>query len=85
MKKNIIYLVTAFFLFSCNSWKEQLKQKGTKDEARINAILDFANSNKLSRNKTIVIDSYEETKDLYCFKFYKNEKVLPGHKPLKPR
>ncbi|WP_191858393.1 hypothetical protein [Hanstruepera ponticola] len=70
-------LILVLILVSCqSSYLESIKKTGTKDDARINAIKYFSNTNKLVSNKFYIVYSCDEAEELYCFKFYKNEKSL---------
>ncbi len=70
-------LILVLIIVSCkSSYLKNIKQTGTKDDARINAIIYFTNSNRLLSNKFYIVYNCDETEDLFCFKFYKNEKSL---------
>jgi len=71
MKSIIKYVILVILLSSCGSWKSRLYKTGTIDEARLNAILDFTNTQKMYKDdRFIMVLDYEETSDLYCFSIF---------------
>jgi len=72
MKKNIKLLLVLMTLFaSCSPWKSHLVEEGSIDEARLNAILDYAYSHKLDDDdRYIRVSDREESDELYCFSIY---------------
>ncbi|MCF1420781.1 hypothetical protein [Mangrovimonas futianensis] len=77
MKKCSKLVFIALFLVSCkSSLRKEIMHKGDKDDARLNAIIDYSLNNRFVSEKVIVIDSYDESDQAYCFKFNKNEKSL---------
>jgi hypothetical protein len=75
--KVIIKTLIVLVLISCNSWKSKLKFSGTKNDARVNAILDFSSTNKLNQYSIFLVENHEETNDKYCFEIRKIEKIFP--------
>lgn len=76
-KKNIRLIIISLLLISCKSaLQDEIKHTGTKKDARLNAIMDFSFNNRFVTHKVFIIDSYDESTELYCFKFNKNEKAL---------
>ncbi|WP_452597549.1 hypothetical protein [Pontimicrobium sp. MEBiC01747] len=64
------------FFFSCSSWKEQLNLKGEKEEARINAIIDFVNTSS-SKHKVFIISEFDNSDSVYFFDFFRERKITP--------
>lgn len=46
-------MLTAFFLFSCSSWKESLIKEGDQKAAIQNTILDFSHTKKLFKQDSV--------------------------------
>ncbi|MEP1150342.1 MAG: hypothetical protein ABJH08_01330 [Balneola sp.] len=49
----LLFLLTIFLLFSCSTWKESLVEKGDKEEAIQNAILDFSHTKRLFKQDSV--------------------------------
>jgi outer membrane protein assembly factor BamD (BamD/ComL family) len=50
MKKNLlISFFISLFLTGCNTWKQAMISKGTKDEAIKNAIIDFLHKGEFKK------------------------------------
>lgn len=67
--KVIVYLVViGLLMFSCGSWKSQLKQKGDKDDARMNIMLDYLNNKDVTIDKKFYhVYNPKEIKNIYVF------------------
>lgn len=77
-KKNIYLVIIGLLMFSYGSWKSQLKQKGDKDDARMNIMLDYLNKNVKNGKNFFFIDISENTKNFYVFRIDKDKfKLAP--------
>ncbi|MEE9348787.1 MAG: hypothetical protein V3U80_01930 [Flavobacteriaceae bacterium] len=76
--KVIIYLLVMGLIFSCGSQKFQLKQKGNKDNARKNIILDYLYNYTEKSKEFFFVENFSDTKRLYVFRIEKYNTVKPA-------
>lgn len=75
--KVFIYLMISLVVFSCSSWKNQLKVSENKNNVRMNIILDYLSRNTDSSKEYFILDSLESKKNYYVFRIDKNGKFAP--------
>lgn len=66
--KSILLIVIILIMVSCSSWKSQLLKSGSIDNARMNAIIDFAYTMDLYKgDQFVIVRNREDSNDIYTF------------------
>jgi len=81
MRQFLLFCVLVFF-FGCNTWKESLVEKGNKEDAIQNAILDFSHTKKLFKQDSVFYVGVEDT--LYSLKLVSESEYAHQWVPDKP-
>lgn len=74
--KTILLIVIILIMVSCSSWKSQLLKSGSIDNARMNAIFDYAYTIQFHYgDQLVIVNNLEDSNDFYIFSFFSDKQV----------